>query len=75
METTFPITEITTTLVYKSKDATDACQEACKLETSTETKTEKSASSRIWAYGLQLTAWTAVLGMLLWAIVALCRED
>ena len=42
-----------------------------------ETKIEwsGSASHRVWAYGLQLAAWTGALGMLLWAIVALCRED
>jgi len=51
------------------------------LDPSKDSKTEKkievvnSASPIVWAYGLQLAAWTGVLGMLLWAIVALCRED
>jgi hypothetical protein len=35
----------------------------------------QSASQRVWAYGLQLTAFVAVLGTALWAIVALCRSD
>jgi hypothetical protein len=35
----------------------------------------KSSTPRVWAYGLQLAAFVAVLGTALWAIVALCRSD
>lgn len=34
---------------------------------------EESFSLRVWASGLQLAAWAAMLGASLWAIVALCR--
>jgi hypothetical protein len=48
-------------------------QHSCKIEKKIELI--DSASPRVWAYGLQLTAWTGALGLLLWAIVALCREE
>jgi hypothetical protein len=35
----------------------------------------ESSTPRVWAYGLQLAALTAVLGGAFWAIVALCRSD
>ncbi len=35
----------------------------------------ESSTPRVWAYGLQLAALTAVLGAAFWAIVALCRSD
>jgi hypothetical protein len=35
----------------------------------------KSSTPHVWAYGLQLAAFVAVLGTALWAIVALCRSD
>ncbi len=35
----------------------------------------ESAVPRVWAYGLQVGAWTALLCAAFWAIVALCRTD
>lgn len=38
-------------------------------------KTEDSTAPQVWAYLAQLIAWAAMLGMSLWALVALCREE
>lgn len=38
-------------------------------------KTEDSASKGVWAYGLQLAALVGALGVSLWAIVTLCRDE
>jgi hypothetical protein len=34
-----------------------------------------SASPRVWVYGLQLAAWIGALGISLWALVSLCRDE
>jgi predicted PurR-regulated permease PerM len=49
-----------------------------KPDGQTTTKTEQvigSASTYVWAYGLQLVAWAVVLSVSLWAVVALCRDE
>jgi len=63
---------ITETITPKSDKPVDPSKYS-----NTEKKIEvvNSASPIVWTYGLQLTAWTGMLGMLLWTIVALCRED
>lgn len=48
----------------------DSIQAAIKAEMVLE-----SASPRVWGYGLQLTAIFGALGVSLWAVVSLCRDE
>jgi hypothetical protein len=68
-----PITSASTDVGPQS-----AVQQPSRAEGLSPTKTEKteeSTSPQVWAYLAQLLAWAAMLGMSLWAIVALCREE
>ncbi len=69
------ITEIETVLPA----ATNACVKGCVGKSKEQIIKKKietgSATQQVWAYGLQLAAWVGMLGISLWAILALVRFE
>lgn len=71
-------TTITTSPLAPGK--TEGNAPGAKTETAgvAETKVEEVlgiSTQWVWAYGLRLAAWIGMLGILVWAIVVLIRED
>ena len=63
-------------LVSKGKELVSRnLKEFISSDTTTTQRDEESPALWVWAYGLQLLAWAAMLGVSLWAIVALCSVN
>lgn len=68
------VTEFAYPVAATKKDSSDATDSEMKRPTHKVTN-EESPVPQVWAYGIRATGLLAMLGLSLWAVVALLRED